>query len=176
MNKNRIAYLSLIALCAVLLIAATRDVTDTIRYRNGAIISFDTSTSIKDEDNNWVLSQQSLGNLAKGAAAIGTLSPTTQTNYSVILSNGSDYQRIFTANTNANLTITNIISGRSVTLAMNAITSTVNCTVKFPANVLTNSSLVLTVTNGTMRIYNLIPLDGTDPTNIIVTAGDVYRR
>lgn len=51
---------------ALLLIAAAgvKDETGTTRYRSGAVISFDTSVTIKDEDGNWTF-----GNTQLGAAA-----------------------------------------------------------------------------------------------------------
>lgn len=97
------------------------------------------------------------------------------TNYTVSLL-GRDEQTIFTANTNANITFSGITLGRSVQLWVDAMTSSVPCIVTFPANVVTNSQMVLTVTNGTARIYDLRPKYGTDSTNVWITAGDVYQR
>ncbi len=62
--------LILFALCAVamaaLTLAAIRDETGTTRYRNGAVLSFDTTITIKDEDGNWTMNNASLKALAAG--------------------------------------------------------------------------------------------------------------
>lgn len=81
---------------------------------------------------------------------------------------------IFTANTNANITFTNLAAGKNYDLIVDAVTSSVPCVVSFPANCLTNVNLNLTVTNGTLRIYNLFAIDGST-TNLTICDA-VFRR
>lgn len=109
--------------------------------------------------------------------SISTLSPEVVTNYSATMSAvAPNFQIVNTANSNANFSFVSVALGKSVTLCVDASTSSIPCVVKFPSNVRTNSGLILTVTNGTMRLYNLFALNGTDSTNVLVTAGDVYQR
>lgn len=104
-----------------------------------------------------------------------TNAATSVTNYTVTFTS-QPFQLINTANTNANVSFSGIAVGQSVTLLVNAITSSVPCVVKWPSLVVTNGGMVLTVTNGTARMYNLMAFGGTDATNVFVTAGDYYKR
>lgn len=66
-------FLSLVLAGALIGIAAIRDETGTIRYRNGAVLSFDTSITLKDEDGNWSMNNATLKNLANGLNYNGAL-------------------------------------------------------------------------------------------------------
>ncbi len=85
-------------------------------------------------------------------------------------------QKLFTANTNANFTFSNIGTNKEIDLYIDALTSTVPCNITFPPHMILNHSAVLSVTNGQMTIAHIDFWDGTDPTNGVVSVGDYYLR
>ncbi len=104
------------------------------------------------------------------------LSPTSQqTNYLITLQpNGAKYV-LYTANTNANLTLTNLAAGYGASIFFNAITSSVNCSITLPSSLLTNYFYNASVTNGQGEWHNYESLDGSS-TNITVISGGLQRR
>ena len=109
--------------------------------------------------------------------SVSNITATASTNFAASFATASaDFQIVKPPDSRAVITFSGIVVGRSVTLYVDALTNTVPIPMFFPANTLTNSGLVLTVTNGTARIYNLISLGGVDNTNVLVTGGDFYKR
>jgi hypothetical protein len=101
--------------------------------------------------------------------------PTTQTNF--VLSFTNSDQTLFTANTNVNISFADLTAGGSLTWRVDALTSTVPSTVTLPATVVTNSGLILTVTNGTARVFHAgLSYGALVTSNLWITGGDVYRR
>ncbi len=49
-------------------IGAIKDETGTIRYRQGAVLSFDPQVTIRDEDSAWTLTMTELAALANGGS------------------------------------------------------------------------------------------------------------
>lgn len=69
--KHAIKFLSFVGLIALafMAMAAIRDETGTTRFRQGAVLSFDTQTTVKDEDGNWTMGNTELGYLANGGSS-----------------------------------------------------------------------------------------------------------
>lgn len=104
------------------------------------------------------------------------LAPTSNaTNYTVDFA-ATRKQRIHTANTNVNITFANLATNKEVDLYVSAFTSSVPATVTFPAHIVQNHFISLTITNGQAGYFHLDVWDGTDPTNVVVTGGDYYQR
>ena len=95
-----------------------------------------------------------------------------QTNYTISMQGDA---QIITANTNANLTLTTPAAFASTTVLFNCITSTVDCVITLPANLLTNVNLNLRVTNGWAKALNFFSIDGSS-TNILVSDSALYHR
>jgi len=104
------------------------------------------------------------------------VAPTSsQTNFTLSFTNSE--QVLFSANTNVNVSFTDLVTGGSLTWRVDALTSSVNAVVTIPATVVTNSGLILTVTNGTARVFHAsIPYGALVNSNLWITGGDVYRR
>lgn len=72
---NRIIQnLSLVAIVAlaVLTIGAIRDETGTVRFRQGAVLSFDPQVTFTDEDSAWTMTSKQFGKLATGSTLFTT--------------------------------------------------------------------------------------------------------
>ncbi len=82
--------------------------------------------------------------------------------------------RITVANTNINLTFSNIIAGATTELRLDNTTGTVSGVLKLPAGVRTNGNVLLTITNGIAKRFLFDSIDGTS-TNIDVTDAGFYR-
>lgn len=95
------------------------------------------------------------------------------TNYTLTF--GARWPVIVTANTNANISFAGIAAGMNGSIIFNAVTSSANCLVSIPANLITNVNLNTTVTNGWVKVLNFYCIDGTT-TNIIVTDGGQSHR
>lgn len=99
----------------------------------------------------------------------------SQTNFTLSFTNSE--QVLFSGNTNVNVSFADLVVGGSLTWRVDAITSSVNATVTLPATVVTNSGLVLTVTNGTARVFHAgLPYGALVTSNLWITGGDAYRR
>jgi hypothetical protein len=85
-----------------------------------------------------------------------------------------DYQIVWGNNTNLHLTVSDVVTNRSVLLWVDCRTSSVPTTLSFAGNYRTNSQMILTVTNGTSREYSIRSILGVDDTNVVITAGDFY--
>ena len=103
-----------------------------------------------------------------------TLAPASnQTNYTLDL-NGPSLVQVWTANTNANFTFANVGTNHSLDVYVNALTSTVPCTVTFPPHIRLSGFASLSVSNTTSTYYHVDFFNGTDPTNAVVTGGSPY--
>ena len=140
------------------------------------------SVRIGTNVNSGIYGSFVASNLTASAAVIATngvvvpmptlAATSNQTNYTVSMLGNA---QIFGANTNANLTLTTPAALASTTVLFNCVTSTVDCVITLPANLLTNVNLNLRVTNGWVRALNFYSLDGTS-SNILVSDSALYHR
>jgi len=110
MNKL-IKALSVFGLGALIVLAvgAIKDETGTVRYRDGAVLSFNPTVTIRDEDSAWTLSMTGLAALANGGSTAIAWTAST-------LTLGATTNQINFGGTNAAPVSTNLIRWVSVTL------------------------------------------------------------
>jgi hypothetical protein len=165
-------------------VSGSGDVTAAATFTDNRLIRSDgTSKGIQDsgitiDDSDNV---SGVGTLAAASMTVSnvvrlsaTLSPASAaTNFT--LTAYPSRQFLFSADTNAHLTLGAIAAGQEWTVFVDALTSSVPCIVSFSDGLIKNTNAVLTVPAGQLMPVSFYARD-TSPTNCVVALGGFFKR